>query len=315
MRYREQEFDISHVAREAKHMSHIPVLFHEVIALLAPKRGEFAIDGTLGGGGHARGILDRIMPGGSFLGVDWDKEMIARFEQTIREDDREGGKIVLVCANYAELKTVLHRKKLGRADMLLLDLGFSSAQLEGGKGLSFRADEPLDMRYGLRKGETAAEVVNTFSEEHLRALIADYGEERYAFRVAKAIVAARRRKRILRTAELRDVILTALPQGYERGRIDPATRTFQALRIFVNHELENVTEVLRDVPSLLKPGGRVAVIAFHSLEDRIVKRAMQTWKRENIATLVTRKPIVASAIEQQANPRSRSAKLRVAQMN
>lgn len=289
---------------------HIPVLLREAITLLDPKPGEFFIDGTLGGGGHAAAIVEKLAPGGTLLAVDWDRDAIARFERQASTGKRQV-RIITTSGNFADLSSILSREGLGKADGLLLDLGFSSDQLEG-KGFSFLRDEPLIMTYS-EEATPVRELLRTFSEDELRTVIRKYGEERFAGRIARAIKARSRVQPIETTGELVKVIERAVRGHYER-RLDPATRTFQALRICANRELENLERVLRALPEILAPGGRVAVITFHSLEDRIVKQALKEGEAAGVLTRLTKKPATPTAAEVAANPRARSAKLRAAQL-
>ncbi|MFH0891085.1 MAG: 16S rRNA (cytosine(1402)-N(4))-methyltransferase RsmH [Candidatus Liptonbacteria bacterium] len=286
-------------------MSHTPVLLNEVLEYLDPKPGEFIIDGTINGGGHAREIIKKISPGGTLLGVDWDPELL---EKTGKELGKE--KVVLAAGNYADLPEILRQYRLPRADGLLLDLGFSSWQLEMGRGFSFQKDEPLEMTYS-PKEVPAWQIVSGLREAELQKTIRELGGERYAGRIAAAIKSVRPRT----TKELRDAIVRAVPKGYERGRIDPATRTFQAIRILVNKELENLGKILRELPEVLSSGGRAVILTFHSLEDKVVKNGFRDLVRENGCRLLTKKPIAAKRGEILQNPRSRSAKLRAIRMN
>ncbi len=273
-------------------MPHTPVLLNEVIELLEPKPGQFFIDGTAGGGGHSRAIQEKIGTQGILLAIDWEK----------------------TGENYADLAEILKQKNLGRADGLLLDLGFSSEQLDNGRGFSFQKDEPLLMTYDPRQ-KPVKEILRDLSERWLADVIRTYGEERYADRIAAAIKETLRKKQpIETTGQLVEVIKNAVPKGYERGRIHPATRTFQALRIYANHELENLERVLKDLDQIVKPGGRAAIISFHSLEDRIVKNYFRDAAKAGKLKLIQKKAVQATRQEEVANPRSRSAKLRVAQI-
>lgn len=289
---------------------HEPVLLKEVLQALDPQPGDFIIDGTVDGGGHAEAIIARIMPGGMFLGVDWDARMIAARERQARE---RHARERYVRGNDADLPAILAREELGKADGLLLDLGFSSEQLAGsGRGFSFAdaaAREPLLMTYDDAR-PPVAELLRGVREDELADVIYRFGGERFSRRIAKAIAARERERAIVTSGELAATVRAAVPKNYERGRIDPATRTFQALRIWANDELGNLERALANVPAILKTGGRVAVISFHSLEDRIVKRSFQTFARDGAMELATKKPIIPSREEIAANPRSRSAKLR-----
>jgi len=292
---------------------HTPVLLNEVIKILNPGPGEFFIDGTLGTGGHAVEIIKRLEPNGAFLGIDWDAGLLERAKEKILGLKFKSS-MAFANESYARLPEVLKVKKFGRADGLFLDLGFCSSQLGppagGGRGFSFLRDEPLDMRYNVENLATAADVLNSFAEKDLADIFWQYGEERFSRKIAKEIVEARKVKKILTTFDLTAAIKKAVPGSYERGRINPATRVFQALRIFVNRELENLEKLLANIPEILKPSGRLAVISFHSLEDRLVKKYFREMAKAGKAELLTKKPIVPSKAEIAQNPRSRSAKLR-----
>ncbi|HTY39670.1 MAG TPA: 16S rRNA (cytosine(1402)-N(4))-methyltransferase RsmH [Candidatus Paceibacterota bacterium] len=286
---------------------HIPVLLNDVITYLDPKPGAFIVDGTLDGGGHAEAILERLGPTGKFLGVDLDPEMVERFTE-----GHGSANVKAVHSNYADLPAVLEREHLPLADGLLLDLGFSSEHLEqSGRGFSFLRDEPLRMTYD-PQAKSVAELLRRIRQDELARIIREYGGERWADRVAKAIKIRSQRRPITTTGDLRDIVRGALPKYYERGRIDPATRTFQALRIYANDELGNLEKMLSALPGLLAPGGRVVIVSFHSLEDRLVKEAFRTGAQTGWLELLTKKPIEADYGEVRRNPRSRSAKLRAA---
>ena len=286
-------------------MIHIPVLLKEVIELLNPKEGEVMIDGTFGSGGHAQAILEKLGPEGKFLGIDLDKKNIERFALS---DSRFAG----IVGNYVKLPEIMAKNNFPKADGLLLDLGFSSEQLEErGRGFSFQKAEPLIMTYS-DDIESLHQFLRRTNIQDLTEIISKFGEERYAPRIAKAIL--ENRKRIANTKELAEVIRSAVPKNYERGRIHPATRTFQALRIYLNQELENLSRVLDLLDKILKPGGRVTIISFHSLEDRIVKQKFKFLEKQGRIKILTKKPIRPSAAEVRIHPRSRSAKLRSAIM-
>ena len=296
---------------------HQPVLLQEVITFLDPRSGDCIIDGTVDGGGHAEAIIRKIMPSGKFLGLDWDERMLAKCESRILHQDSCGqanrANIFLRHGNYANLPEILKKEKFGIADGLLLDLGFSSEQLVGsGRGFSFdeaSAMEPLLMTYDDSR-RPVREILRTLSEKEIANIIFDFGGERFSRRIARAIMEREKRKPILCVGELAETVRSTLPRNYERGRIDPATRTFQAFRIYANDELNNLERVLDDLDAIIKPGGRVVVISFHSLEDRIVKRAFQKFLKEKKVEVLTKKPMVARDEEIKENPRSRSAKLR-----
>ncbi len=287
---------------------HRPVLLEEVITHLDPRPGRFIIDGTIDGGGHARAILSKVLPGGMVLGVDWDGDMVASWQAHLPEGMR------VVRGNYADIPDILRSEQLPLADGLLLDLGFSSEQIDAsGRGFSFRdeaGDEPLLMIYDDGRDPVSV-VLRSIGEEALANLIYEFGGERYSRRIAKAIKDRGRRRPIATSGDLAAVIRGAVPRSYERGRIDPATRTFQALRIYANDEIGNLRNILGRLDGAVKPGGRVAIITFHSLEDRIVKQAFRALEREGRGEALTPKPVAASRVEIAENPRARSAKLRV----
>ena len=262
---------------------HVPVLLRETIEVLDPKPGEFFIDGTLDGGGHASAILEKMVPKGKFLGIDWDKNILetARVQLESRfQIPNPDFQPFWVNENFANLPEILEKNGLGKADGLLLDLGMSSEQLENsGRGFSLKKDEPLLMTMKKNPGEedlTAGEIVNTWEEKNLADIIYGYGEERFSRRIAKGIVEARAKAKIETTADLVKVISDSVPAVYRRGRIHFATMTFQALRIAVNDELRSLQTGLEKGFSALKEGGRMSVITFHSLEDRIVKHYFQS---------------------------------------
>lgn len=286
-------------------MAHIPVLLNEVMEILKPQKGEFLIDGTFGAGGHSEKILEAVGETGKLLAFDWDEKAGARNKFILEKKN-----FIFANVNYANAKEFLREKKIPKADGLLLDLGFSSDQLEdSGRGFSFKKDEPLVMSYGNNE-LTAYEVVNSYPEEKLAEIIKNLGEERFSGRIARVIVENRKKDSIKTSLQLAQIIKSAVPRSYEKGRIDPATRTFQALRIYVNGELDNIKKILNDLPEIVKSGGRVAVISFHSLEDRLVKNIFRDMKKAGIADLINKKIISASRDEILNNPRSRSAKLR-----
>lgn len=284
---------------------HVTVLRDESVNQLNARPGAILVDGTLGGGGHTRAMAERVAPNGLVVALDRDPAAIAAAEKTLA-----GLPVRLAQANFSDLAEVLEQLQIDRVDGVLLDLGLSSDQLaDAERGFSFAAQGSLDLRFDTSEGEPAHRLVNRLSAEHLADLIYHYGEERYSRRIARAIVERRRQREIRTAAELADLVRACVPRT--KGlRIDPATRTFQALRIAVNDELKSLEIALRRTPDLLRPGGRLAIISFHSLEDRRVKEAFRDDARLHA---LTRKPIRASEEEIAANPRSRSAKLRVAE--
>lgn len=276
----------------------------EVLAGLAPRAGATIVDGTLGGGGHSRALAERIQPGGRVIALDRDPAAVEAGRCHLAELP-----IQPVQANFCDLPEVLAELGVGEVDGILLDLGLSSDQLaDMGRGFSFSSDGPLDLRFDPMQGKPAWRLLERLSAEHLADLIYHYGEERHSRRIARAIVQQRQEKPIETAAELADLLRRCVPRS-RKERIDPATRTFQALRIAVNDELKSLEIALRRLPDCLRPGARLAVISFHSLEDRRVKEAFRDDPR---VTALERKPTIATDDEIAANPRSRSAKLRVA---
>jgi len=299
--------------------AHTPVLYQEIIHALQPKSGGHYVDGTLGAGGHARGILEACAPDGLLLGLDVDPKALALARETLAPYE---GRIHLAQASHITLKSQLTSLRWDAIDGMVLDLGASSMQFDNAeRGFSFMQDGPLDMRFGPGALQSAADLVNTLSQEDLADLIFRYGEDRDARRIARAVVESRP---IHTTRELVAVIKKASPR---RGdRVHPATQTFQALRIAVNDELAAVEKTLPQAVASLRSGGRLAVISFHSLEDRIVKDYFRELSKEivnppyeriyeveraAVVTLINKKPITASEMEIKDNPRARSAKLRI----
>ncbi|MGD8398134.1 MAG: 16S rRNA (cytosine(1402)-N(4))-methyltransferase RsmH [Anaerolineae bacterium] len=299
---------------------HIPVLLDEALSALRLRPGGRYIDATLGAGGHAAAILEASAPDGTLLGLDADATAVAYAREILRPF---GDRVTLWTSNFRHLQSVAAALTFDEVDGILMDLGLSSRQLaDASRGFAFSQDGPLDMRMNREQGKTAADLVNRLPEPELADVLYYYGEERQSRRIARAIIGARP---ISTTGELAEAVTAAVGR---RGRIHPATRTFQALRIAVNDELDALAEALPQARDLLRPGGRLAVISFHSLEDRIVKRFLREAARdcvcppelpvcicEHEATLniVTRKPIRPSEEEIRVNPRSRSARLRVAE--
>ncbi|WP_322512281.1 16S rRNA (cytosine(1402)-N(4))-methyltransferase RsmH [Chloroflexus sp.] len=291
---------------------HTPVLLAEVVAALAPRPGGRYLDATVGGGGHALAVLQAAQPGGMLLGIDADPDALAATAERLAEAGLRQ-QAVLRHGSFADLAALATEAGFTAVDGILFDLGVSSYQLDTPeRGFSFAADGPLDMRLDPTQGLTAADLVNRLSERELADILFQYGEEHAARRIARAIVERRRAQPFQRTADLAAVVARAV--GGRHGRIHPATRTFQALRIAVNQELDRLAVALPQAVALLAPGGRLAVISFHSLEDRIVKQFLRTEAAGETPrlALITKKPVVASDAEVAANPRARSAKLRVA---
>lgn len=303
---------------------HIPVMPGEVLRFLDPRPGRVYLDGTLGGGGHSELIAARCVPdGGTLIGLDRDREALAAAAERLSAF-KDG--ISLVHGDFAEVADHLHSLGMDRIDGFVLDLGVSSHQLDSAsRGFSFQRDAALDMRMDAGSGTTAADLVNSLSERELERIIREYGEERWAKRVAAFIVSARSEAPIETTFRLVDIIKGAIPRAKWEERLHPATRTFQALRIAVNHELESLEHGLRGMLDQLKPGGRGVVISFHSLEDRIVKNIFREYAtgctcprnlpvcvcgRTPRLKIMTGKPVMAGNEEVSANPRARGAKLR-----
>ncbi len=281
------------------------------------------MDGTLGGGGYAEAILKATAPDGILLGLDWDAEALARVEKRLQEYRH---RLIVEKANFADLPAILDKHCFGPVDGIVLDLGVSSYHLdEPRRGFSFMVDGPLDMRMDSDLPRTAADLVNTLSEQDLANLIFRLGEERWSRRIARAIVERRRRIPFSRTRELAELVGTVVPKTRDSARIHPATRTFQALRLAVNRELESLEAFLSGALDALRPGGRLCIVAFHSLEDRIVKEHFRDWSRscrcpasvlrcecsgKPLVKLLTRKIVRPDAEEIERNPRARSARLR-----
>ncbi len=305
---------------------HTPVLLAEVTQQLSPHDGSVIVDCTLGGAGHAKRIADLIAPTGTLVGIDQDDAAL----EAARVALRLGQHAILLKGNFGDLDRLLTEAGLAYADGFLFDLGVSSPQLDvAGRGFSYREDAPLDMRMDPSAGGmTAADAVQTYQESELARVIGEYGEERWASRIAAFIVAARSRRPVTTTGELVDIIKDAIPASARRSGGHPAKRTFQALRIEVNHEIEMLEAGLRAAVRWLAPGGRVVVISYHSLEDRVVKREFAesatgcicppdlpacACGHVPVLRVLTRRPIVPTAAEIEQNPRARSAKLRAAE--
>jgi len=289
---------------------HVPVLLKEAIDFLNIRRGGTYIDATVGLGGHSYEIVRRLGAPGHLIGLDKDPAALELARERLvvgKEDDWPS--VELLHRSFAE---IAHDRRPTTIDGILADIGISSLQLaNAARGFSFQAEGPLDMRMNPQAGLTAEQVVNQFDERELADLIYEFGEERRSRRIARAIV---RSRPIRTTVQLADVVSAAArPMNQAERRIHPATRTFQALRIFVNHELDDLRALLNAAPQLLKPGGRLVVISFHSLEDRIVKDAFREGVKQGHYRLLTKKPVTASEEEIDRNPRSRSAKLRAAE--
>ncbi len=292
-------------------MPHVPVLTEELLKVLNPKAGDNFVDCTLGDGGHSAELLTQTAPNGKVLAFDLDAEAIKVASENLKT---YGDRLIAVNANYTTLAENVATQNFGPISGVLADFGFSSPQIEERiRGFSFQRDEPLDMRYDpVGNPLTAAEIINTWPKDELIRIFSEYGEEHMANRIASAIIVARRDKRIISTGALVYAIVTAVSKNYEHGRIHPATRVFQALRIAVNDELGSIKKVLPQALEVVKTGGTLAFISFHSLEDRIVKEFFKKAASERKIKILTKKPLLATEHEKQINPRSRSAKLRAA---
>jgi len=287
---------------------HIPVLLNEVIQYLNPKPNENFIDCTLGFGGHTAALLEKIKPNGKVLGIEWDKEKTNNQELITNNKER----LKVVNDSYANLKAITEREKFSPVNGVLLDLGLSSWEIENsGRGFSFKKNEPLDMRFSDSQSLTAREIVNEWSEQDLAKIFQEYGQERFAKNIARNIVDVRYRHPIETTFQLVEIVRKSFPRSYKFPKVHFATRVFQALRIAVNGELNNLKLVLPQVVEVLEKDGRIAVISFHSLEDAIVKKFFKEQVKNNTLQILTKKPIMASAGEIKQNPKARSAKLRV----
>jgi len=313
---------------------HIPVLQKEVLEYLNPKANQNFVDCTIGWGGHAIAIIEKILPKGKLLGIDWDEELIrclrnknqkpssppnldgergGRREQSFPRPSKIKNNLILVCDNFVNLKEITQREKLKSVEGILFDLGMSSWHLqESGRGFSFLRKEPLDMRYNLQNPLTAEKIVNYWSKSEIEKILREYGEEPFAGKIAEEIIKKRKIKPFKDTFQLIEILKMAIPFKYRHQRLHFATKTFQALRIAVNDELENLKKVLPQAIEILKPGGKLLIISFHSLEDRIVKNFFRNQASEDNQRfkVLTKKPVRASEEEIKINPRSRSARLR-----
>src|SRR3989344_5922676 len=289
-------------------MTHIPVLTKEVLQYLDPKPNENFIDCTIGEGGHARLILEKTAPEGRLLAIDLDASQVENSKLRLAEF---AGRASFANGSYASIKEITSGLDFKPVHGILLDLGYSSWQLEkSGRGFSFLKDEVLDMRYDAKNTLTAKKRVNEYPREELEKIIKEYGEEKFAKNIAKKIDEKRRIKKIETTLELVDIITEATPGAFRYGSIHCATRTFQALRIAGNAELDTLEKFLPDAMDILEASGRLAVISFHSLEDRIIKKFFKEREKEEAVKILTKKPVTGGADELLENPRARSAKLR-----
>ena len=291
--------------------SHTPVMLKEVMELLNPQPSAVFVDGTLGLAGHAREILKRIGPQGKLIGIDRDRESLKRAEENLKEFPNQ---YELVQGDFRHVDEILGRLQISKVDGILLDLGISSFQLDcAERGFSLKLQGPLDMRMDQAGRISAYDLVNSLSENELAMILKDFGQERWYKRIARRLIEERSKSPIETTQELTGAVLRARPYRGRRERIHPATRTFQALRIAVNRELESLEMVLDKCVDLLKEEGRIAVISFHSLEDRIVKMRFKTFEQQKKIKILCKKPLRAAQEEMGKNPRCRSARLRAAE--
>lgn len=297
-----------HTIETASPHGHLPVMVDEVIDLLRPEPGRTMLDGTVGRGGHAEAIMPRLAPGGRYIGLDLDRNNVDYVEQRLAEPPVA---LDVRHADFAAARAVLDELGVARVELLLADLGFASTQMDQPeRGLSFTGEGPLDMRLDPEQETTAASLLGRLKESDLADIFWRYGEERLSRKIARKIVERRQTQPINTTRELADLCAAAYGPRGRRQRIHPATRVFMALRIAVNQELERLEALLEAIPELISPGGRIAIISFHSLEDRAVKQAFRRYAEADRAELLTRKPRTPDEAERAANPRSRSAKLR-----
>lgn len=287
---------------------HIPVLLQEVIKLIDPQPNEDFIDATVGEGGYALCLLQHNGPEGKVLGIDWDEDSLKMVEERLKAFQ---SRVILKHGNFKNIDAIVQETKFNSADGIVFDLGLGTFQIkQSGRGFSFLRDEPLRMTFSKENNLTAEEVINKESLEKLIEIFQKYGEEKNAYKIAKAIVEERRKRKIARTSDLVEIISKI---NRRRGRIHPATKVFQALRIYVNDELNNLAIALEKSLKILNSKGRIAVVSYHSLEDKIVKNFFREKGREGILKIITKKPIIPTKVEILNNYRSRSAKLRVAQ--
>ena len=292
---------------------HITVFKNEAIEALNIRKESTIVDATLGAGGHSREILRKLGTGGVFVGIDADTTAVESFTAGY-DTEVSSVEMHLAVGNFRHIDSIFRTFNIDEADGILADLGWRMEQMSGnGKGFSFRVDEPLLMTFGNPEtyAFTAADIVNGWEETDIANVLKGYGEERFARRIADAIVAYRKTEVISSSVQLADIVEAAVPHFYRRGKLHPATRTFQALRIAVNDECEALKEFIDASVQLLAPKGRLVIISFHSLEDRIVKRSFREAKEKGTGTIVTKRPLTPTQTEQKNNPRSRSAKMRI----
>lgn len=293
------------------HKLHIPVMINEIKEYLNLGPGKIIVDATVGTGGHSRMIVESILPGGKLIGIDRDEESLDVSSKRLSDF---GSSCAFVHGNFCDIDTILQDLKIEKVDGMLFDLGISSYQLDNPqRGFSFQDNGPLDMRLDRNSYISAYDLVNNLNEEEISNLLWIFGEERFHNRIAHLLVQERQKHAISTTTELSDIVVKAVPYKYRYYRTHPATRTFQAMRIAVNRELEVLEKTIEKAVSFLNPGGRICIISFHSLEDRIVKINFRKLTSCGIIDIITNKPLQPALEEVKVNPSSRSAKLRVAQ--
>ena len=286
---------------------HLPVLLKETIEILNPQPNENFIDATFGEGGHSLQILERNKPQGKVLGIEIDKEIYERNKERFKEVKR----LILVNDSYTRLKEIIKENQFFEIKGILFDLGMCTFHLEeSGRGFTYKKNEPLDMRFDLNQDLRAADILNYYSYNDLEKILREYGEERYASRIARAIIERRKEKKFETTFDLIDLLKKVLPKNYDNHRLPFPTRTFQALRIAVNNELDNLKKGISEALEVLKEGGVIVVISFHSLEDRIIKNFFKESQKQNKGEILTKKPLTPSKEEVINNPKASSAKLR-----
>ncbi len=290
---------------------HIPVMLGEVIDYLKLSSGKIIVDATVGTGGHSKGIIERILPGGKLIVLDRDQDSLNVAKERLRDF---GSAFEFVYGNFVDIDKILEKLDVKKIDGILFDLGLSSYQLgDPNRGFSFQNEGPLDMRFDRNSFISAYDLINNLNEEEISAILLTFGEERWHNRIARFLVEERERRVITTTRELSDIVVKAIPHKYRHYRIHPATRTFQAVRIAVNRELETIGAGISKAIELLDKQGRICVISFHSLEDRIAKFSFRKFAAEGKIKIITPKPLIPKVAEMKDNPSSRSSKLRVAE--
>jgi 16S rRNA (cytosine1402-N4)-methyltransferase len=291
---------------------HVPIMTAEILENLKIDSGSHVIDGTADGGGHTIAILNKIGGTGKLISIEQDKEMVQYLKERLEKEGLLDGRVKIVMSNYKRIDEIVAEEKMERVDAVLFDLGMSSYHVNfSDRGFTFRENQPLDMRYSTQTEVSAMDVVNKFNRNDIEEILKNYGEEKFAAQIAEGIVEERKEGEIMTTGHLVAVIERWVPPFYRHRKISCATKTFQALRIFVNDEFGNIREGLEKTYQVLKEGGRMGIISFHSLEDRIVKEFGKDKKQNGLMEIITKKPITPKWPEVKQNKRSRSAKLRI----